>query len=72
MACFAHFEIQGKLDRSICRSQAKLALQAARTYVINQRLIECLNYLIDRVETIPDCVNNTEFKRLATGYITWP
>lgn len=71
MAAFSHYEIVGQLNRSICRAQAKLALEAARTNVINQRLIECMTYLIDHVEANPGCATTAEFKRLSTGYIRW-
>lgn len=54
MAAFTNYEIAGQLGRPICRAQAKLALQAARTNVINQRLIECLAYLIDHIEANPN------------------
>lgn len=71
MAAFTHYEISGQLGRSICRTQAKLALEAARTNVINQRLIECMTYLIDHIEANPGCVTSTDFKRLSADYIRW-
>jgi len=70
-AAFTHYEISGQLGRSICRTQAKLALEAARTNVINQRLIECMTYLIDHIEANPRCVTSTDFKRLSADYIRW-
>lgn len=71
MAAFTQYEISGQLGRAICRTQAKQALEAARTNVINQRLIECLTYLIDNIETNPGCATSTEFKRLSAGHIRW-
>jgi len=71
MAAFTHYEISGQLGRSICRTQAKQALEAARTNVINQRLIECMTYLIDHIETNPGCATSTDFKRLSADYIRW-
>ena len=71
MAAFAHYEIQGQLSRSTCRTQAKAALEAVRTNVINARLIECLTYLIDNVESKPHCGTSTDFKRLSADYIRW-
>ena len=71
MAAFTHYEIQGQLNRSICRTQAKAALEAARTNVINQRLIECMTYLIENIEANPHCVAGADFKRLSAGYINW-
>lgn len=69
LAAFTHYEISGQLGRAICRTQAKQALDTARTNVINQRLIECLTYLIDHIEANPGCTTNTEFKRLSADYI---
>jgi hypothetical protein len=71
MAAFTHYEIVGQLNRPICRAQAKPALEAARTNVINQRLIECMTYLIDHIEANPGCATSTEFKRLSADYIRW-
>lgn len=72
MASLSHYEINRKLNNQICRRQAKEALILAKTNVINPRLIECLDYLISRIENDPSCVNDKEFKRLSDGYITWP
>ena len=71
MSAFTQYEITGQLNRAICRTQARLALESARTNVINQRLIECLTYLIDRIETNPNCVTSTDFRRLSADYIRW-
>lgn len=71
MAAFAHYEVQAQLGRSICRAQAKAALEAARTNVINQRLIECMTYLVGNVESNPQCATTTDFKRLSAGYLSW-
>jgi hypothetical protein len=71
MAAFTDYEIAGQLGRSICRAQAKQALEVARANVINARLIECLTYLIDHIEINPNCVNSTDFKRLSADYIRW-
>lgn len=71
MASFTQYEVLGQLGREICRKQAKQALEAARSNVINPRLIECMNYLIDRVETNHQCAMSADFKRLASDYIRW-
>jgi len=68
MAAFTHYEILGKLDRPICRTQAKQALEEARTNVINQRLTECMTYLIDHIENNPKCATSADFKRLSADY----
>lgn len=71
MAAFAHYEIQGLLGRAVCRGQAKSALEIARANVINARIVECMTYLIDHIETNPSCATSVEFKRLSADYIRW-
>ncbi|MEQ1819207.1 MAG: hypothetical protein ABL871_11420 [Terricaulis sp.] len=71
MVAFTHYEIAGQLNRTICRPQAKQALEAARTNVINQRLLECLSYLIENIESNPACATSVEFKKLSADYINW-
>ncbi len=71
MALLTHYEVQGLLGRVVCRQQAKHALLEVRQNVINQRLVECLNYLIDKIESSQYCVTSTEFKNLSAQIINW-
>ncbi len=66
-----HYEIQRKLEKPICRTQAKQALEVVKQSVVNERLIECLDYLINKIETNGKCILETEFKKLSAEYITW-
>jgi len=66
-----HYEVQRKLENRICRTQAKQALEMVKKSVVNERLIECLDYLIDKIEITGKCVQETEFKKLSAEYITW-
>ena len=71
MAVIGHFEIRNKLHNSRCRMHAKAALELTKKNVINARLIECLDYLINNIETNMDCVVSSEFKKLSASYIKW-
>ena len=71
MAILTHYEVQRKLERSICRQQTKLILTNIKQHVVNARLLECLDYLIDKIEDNGKCVLATEFKKLSSGYINW-
>jgi len=71
LALFTHYEIQAQLSRQICRQQAKLTLEIVRQTVINQRLAECLDYVIARIEDNAHCVTSSEFKTLSAQYINW-
>ncbi|MGV2103871.1 hypothetical protein [Rhizobium sp. 21-4511-3d] len=71
MAALAHYEIKARLGNERCRRHARDALQIVRGIVINQRIAECLDYLIDRLPDNASCVDSLEFKQLSAGYITW-
>nr|WP_313093226.1 hypothetical protein [Moraxella sp. CTOTU48268] len=69
MAVLTHYEIQQKLTIPICRVQAKATLEIIRQGVVNERLAECLDYLIARIESNEKCVTDKAFKALASQYI---
>lgn len=71
MAILTHYEIQRKLSSSICGLQARQALEIIKRSVVNERLIECLDYLISRIENNGKCVFDTDFKNLSAQYINW-
>lgn len=65
ISALVHYEIQTKLSNRTCLLQAKLALSVIRQSVINERLIECFDYLLERIETTGKCVFESQFKSLA-------
>lgn len=71
MAALSHYEIQRKLGDDICKKQAKLALELIKQSVVNERLIECLDYLISNIEGTGKCVMDSAFKKLSSQYINW-
>ncbi|AYC17040.1 hypothetical protein DZA65_00113 [Dickeya dianthicola] len=71
IAILTHYEIQRKLGSSVCRLQVMQALEIIKQSVVNERLIECLDYLISRVENNGKCVFDTDFKKLSAQYINW-
>lgn len=70
MAALSHHEIQRKLETPICRQQAKLALALIKQSVVNARLIECLDYLISKIEETGKCIKDSSFKNLSAQYIS--
>lgn len=66
IAALVHYEIQQKLTISTCRVQAKAALEIIRQGVVNDRLAECLDYLIARIENNGNCVLDKDFKVLSS------
>ncbi|CUU79185.1 Uncharacterised protein [Campylobacter hyointestinalis subsp. hyointestinalis] len=71
IASLTHYEIQRKLEKNICRKHAKDILVNIKSTIINERLIECLDYLIAKIDTNGKCVFETEFKKLSSSYIQW-
>lgn len=71
MASLSHYEIKARLGTERCRLHARDALQHVRAIVINQRIAECLDYLIGKLADSATCVDSQEFKQLSAGYITW-
>ena len=72
MALLTHFEIRSSLGNTVRRQQAKKALEETKTNVINARLNECLDYLIENIEANASCVADAQFKKLSVGHISWP
>ena len=59
------------IEKNICRKHAKDILVNIKSTIINERLIECLDYLIAKIDTNGKCVFETEFKKLSSSYIQW-
>lgn len=62
------YEIKVKLDKDICRQQLKEALIIIKQSVIAPRLIDSLNYLIERIESNGSCMLDKEFKILFSPF----
>lgn len=71
MASLTHHEIQWQLEKSVCRKQAKDAFEIIKSGVVNERLIECLDFIIGNIDKTGKCVFDTRFKKLSSGYISW-
>jgi hypothetical protein len=71
ITALTHYEVQRKLENNECRKQARLALEIIKQNVVNERLSECLDYLITRIEKTGRCVFNSNFKKLSAQYVKW-
>lgn len=71
LATLAHYELQVKLERDIARQQACLALTALKAGVVNQRLVECIDFLVANLPGNGKVVFDTRFKALSAGYVAW-
>lgn len=66
------FDVQQKLSKKIARNQAIQLLELVRKNVVNERYLECLDYLIKNLPNSETVVFNTDFKRLSITFIKWP
>ncbi|MBL7649969.1 MAG: hypothetical protein JNK74_27665 [Candidatus Hydrogenedentes bacterium] len=69
ISALAHYEIQPRLSIQTCRSHAKAILETVQESVINERLIECFDYLIERIESTGKCMFDSEFKLLVSPFL---
>jgi hypothetical protein len=74
---YAHFTILALYDQHVsyllayenCRIKIREALEIVKRSVINQRINECLEYLIKNIEKSPNCITSTEFKKLSKNIL---
>ena len=71
LAALTQYEIQSKLESEIARQQACQALTTLKAGVVNQRLVECIDFLIVNLPGTGKVVFDSRFKALSAGYITW-
>lgn len=71
MSALTHFEVQRKIETPSCRVKAKEALGIVKQSVVNTRIIECLDFLIDNILKTGKCVFDSRFKKLSNGYMKW-
>ena len=71
LAALTQYEIQAKLDHEIARQQACAALSVLRAGVVNQRLVECIDFLLANLPGTGKVVFDSRFKALSAGYIAW-
>lgn len=71
LAALTQYELQAKLGLEICRQQACLALVTLKAGVVNQRLIECIDFLLEHLPANGKSIFDSRFKTLSHGYISW-
>jgi hypothetical protein len=71
LAALTQYELQTQLGLEICRQQACIALVTLKAGVVNQRLIECIDFLLKHLPANGKSVFDSRFKTLSNGYIAW-
>jgi hypothetical protein len=69
LAALTQYDIQAKLERDISRQQACAALAVLKAGVVNQRLVECIDFLIANLPATGKVVYDSRFKALSSGYV---
>ncbi len=64
-----HYQLQSRLDNPICRVEAVHALGVVKTGVINQRMQECLTFIIEHLPTTGRILSDVRFTRMAADYL---
>jgi hypothetical protein len=72
MAALSNYDFQAQLGSSIARTQCRQALEEARKNVVNERLLEGIDYLIKNIEADQKSAMSGEFKKITANYIKWP
>lgn len=71
LVALTHYNIKCKLEKQNCKKEAKEALKIIKSNITQPRLIECFDYLIERIETNSSCVFDKDFKVKSEPYINW-
>lgn len=71
LAALTQYELQAKLEREICRQQAVAILTILKSTVVNTRLIESIDFLLQHLPANGKAVFDSRFKFLTAGYIDW-
>lgn len=66
-----NYEIQRRLGNKICLYQGKQMIEEVMSRVVNERYLECLEYLLTKMKTHGKAVFDTSFKKLSSGFIDW-
>jgi hypothetical protein len=71
LVALASYEIQAQLELEICRQQASAVLNILKAGVVNERLQECIDFLLTHLPATGRAVLDSRFKKLSNGYINW-
>lgn len=71
LASFGDFEIYNRLANGNCLKHAIASLETVKNSVINARLIECLEFLVQKLPGDPRAAISEQFKKLSSDYIKW-
>lgn len=64
------YQLQSRLDNPICRGEAVHALEVVKSGVVNQRMQECLSFLIEHLPTTGRIIFDVRFTRMAADYLS--
>lgn len=65
------FEVQQKLSSKTGKKMGLEILGLVRKYIVNERYLECIDYLIENFPKSERVVFNTEFKKISSTFLKW-
>ena len=65
------FEVQQKLSTKIGRRQGIDLLTQLRKNIVNERYLECMDYLIKNLPKSERVIFDTDFKKISSTFLTW-
>jgi len=70
IANLTNYEIQRRLENKICLSQGKQMIEHVKNRVINNRIRECFQFLLDNMTLHGKAVFDSRFKKLSSTFLT--
>lgn len=66
-----NYEIQNRMSNKLRRENAILILQNIKKNLVSPKYIETIEYLLKHLPASEKCVNNTDFKKITSSFLTW-
>jgi hypothetical protein len=67
----AKVEVRAKIRNGIAQKQTVSMLKDLRKYLVNERYIESLDYLIANIPKNADAILDKQFKKISSTYLNW-
>jgi hypothetical protein len=64
-------EIQRQLENAIRLKQCHEMIQEVKSFVLDERLLECLQYMLDNFKSDGKAICNSKFKKLSSTLLKW-
>lgn len=66
-----NFDIQNRMSNKVSRENAITVLTNVKKNLVSPKYIETIDYLLKELPKSEKCVQNTEFKKITSTFLTW-